>query len=196
MKRILSMVLMALFICLFLPSAYAESNTEPDFKTFYWGDAQTIVEKSNGTPDYTGVMNTQVANYIAYDVSLLGMDAILVYYFCDDGLFSVRYMFQEEHSNEDAYIDDYQTVKSALYKKYGTTLLEGENWSNDDKKEYYANEKGKAVLYGFLEYYAYYLNDRTEVDLTMNSDNYDISLAINYISNDIKPAEKDFSGDL
>jgi len=121
---------------------------------------------------------------------------LLAYYFCDDGLYQVRYVLTETHSNESLYIDDYGTFKNAMIKKYGEALFDLENWENDSKKEYYADNKGNALSYGYLTYDTVWLLDRTYISMNMSADNYDITMTIDYVSAEISPGEADFSDDI
>ena len=82
-------------------------QSEFDFKKSNWGDTEDDVIAIEGEPDIRGEMNGLDAYYIAYEATAVGKDALLVYYFCDDGLFCTKYIFTESHSNENLYIDDY-----------------------------------------------------------------------------------------
>lgn len=65
----------------------------------------------------------------------------------------MRYILTEEHSVDSLYIDDYNTFKQALTNKYGEPLLDNEKWTSDSKKSFYADDKGRALNYGYLSYY-------------------------------------------
>ena len=107
----------------------------------------------------------------------------------------MRYILNEEHSNESLYIDDYMDVKKAITKKYGEPLLDRESWQDSSKESYYAEKKGDALNYGYLKYYTWYWLDRTEITMSMSADNYVISTIIDYTSNEIDPGEPDYSDD-
>lgn len=203
MKKILSCVLM---LCLILMSAcaFAEEPTDtaetmeilPDFKSFYWGDSKETVVKTEGTPLHEGKMTALDAEYIVYETTAVGLDVLLGHYFCDDGLFQVRYILTETHSNEALYINDYETFRDALTKKYGKPLLDYENWTNDSKKNYYADDKGSALCYGYLTYSTLYCTDRSCIQMGMSADNYDITMTVDYNSTEIDPGEADYSNDI
>lgn len=148
----LTACLLLLTLCLAALPGLGESAPAYDFKKFRWGDSQESVMAVEGTPKYSGKMNGLDANYIAYDTTAVGMDVLLAYYFCDGGLYSVRYILTEEHSVDSLYIDDYNTFKQALTKKYGDPLLDNEKWASDSKKSFYADDKGRALNYGYLSY--------------------------------------------
>lgn len=173
-----------------------ETNFEYDFKSFIWGDSMEAVKAVEGEPILDGTVNGMDANYIAYERTAVGLDMVLAYYFCDDGLFQVRYILSETHSNESLYIDDYETFKDALTQKYGETVLDFENWENSSKKKYYADDKGNALCYGYLTYSTYWFLDRTNISMDMRADNYEITMTVDYVSTEISPGEADFSDEI
>lgn len=196
MKSVIARVLICMFLTVFMVTAAYAQGTTTDIRQFNWGDSQEYVESVEGEPVYEGQMNGLNANYIAYETTAVGLDMLIAYYFCDDGLFQARYILTEPHSNETLYIDDYSTFRSALTKKYGDPLWDYESWENDSKKEYYANRKGDALCYGYLSYMTWYFTDRTTIYMNMSADNYDISMTVDYESNEISAGEADFSGDI
>lgn len=121
---------------------------------------------------------------------------LIAYYFCDKGLFQARYISTEKHSNESLYIDDYSSFRNALTKKYGEPFWDNEKWSSDSKKEYYSDDKGNALCYGYLSYMTWYVADRTYISMSMSADNYDISMIIDYESTEISAGEADFSNEI
>lgn len=192
----LTACLLLLTLCLAALPGMGESAPAYDFKKFRWGDSQESVMAVEGTPKYSGKMNGLDANYIAYDTTAVGMDVLLAYYFCDGGLYSVRYILNEDHSVDSLYIDDYNTFKQALTNKYGEPLLDNEKWTSDSKKSFYADDKGSALNYGYLSYYTCYITERVIVEMDMSADNYEVSTLINYTSLTVSPGETDFSEDI
>ncbi|MCC8105255.1 MAG: hypothetical protein LIO99_04455 [Clostridiales bacterium] len=175
-----------------------EAETEysgPVFKTFYWGDSKETVIEAEGEPALTGDMTSYDAEYIAYETTVAGLDSILAYYFCDDGLYLVRYILTEEHSTESLYIDDYDKLVSGITSKYGEPLLNYDDWESDSKKEYYSGNEGKALEYGYLKKTAYWYLDDTFIAVTASADNYDVSTEVQYESLTISPGEADYSSD-
>ena len=170
-------------------------DTEFDFKKFRWGDPEEDVIREEGEPEYKADIPATDTHYIAYNVTAAGKDAVLAYYFCDEGLYRTRYILSENHSNETLYIDDYEDVKKAITKKYGEPLFDEEMWQDDSKKDYYASKKGDALNYGYLEYWTWYALDRTYINMSMSADNYEISTTIDYTSKQIDAGEPDYSDD-
>lgn len=166
-----------------------------DFKTFNWGDSQEKVEEVEGEPFLEDDMTAQDAHYIVYKTTVAGKDALLVYYFCDEGLFITKYILTEEHSNENLFIEDYEDIRDALTKKYDEPDYDFENWSDNGKKSYYADRKGTALEYGYLDYLTAWIMEKTYISMEMSADNYNISTIIEFGSKDIEAGEADYSAD-
>ena len=171
------------------------NEIEYDFKTFRWGDTQEDVEAVEGEPYLEENMTNVDAHYIAYKTTVAGKDTLLAYYFCNEGLYAIRYILTEEHSNENLYIDDYEEIRKAITKKYGEPFIDSERWQDDGKKSYYAQKKGDALCFGYLTYSTYYFLDRTTIGMEMSADNYEIKTHIDYTSVDIDPGDPDYSDD-
>lgn len=200
MKKVF-VLLMTLYLTFAATCVCAEESTTPvyDFKTFTWGASIEEVKTVEGEPLTSGKVNGLDAEYIVYETNAVGLDMILAYYFCDDGLFQVRYVLSEDHSNEDLYIDDYEKFRNALTKKYGKPLLDWVNWNDDSMKEYYqenGKSMGDAVCYGYCSYITWYSSDRTNITMSMSADNYEISMTVDYESKEIDPGEADYSGEI
>lgn len=201
MKRITSLVLAFVMLLSTMGAVVQAESVEgegisPDFKSFYWGDSKEAIMAIEGEPYADGEVDGVDATYIAYQTTAVGLDMLLGYYFCEDGLYQVRYVLTETHSNESRYIEDYETFREALEKKYGEPLLDNEYWSNDNKKKYYADDKGNALCYGYLTYSTIWLLDRTYIAMEMSADNYEISMVVDYASAEISPGEADYSDEV
>ena len=198
MKRfdLLIAIITILFVSTLFPNIVSAETVDYDFKSFYWGDSREKVISVEGTPDGEGKLTGTDSTYIAYETTAVGMDVLLGYYFCDEGLYAVRYILLEEHSNESLYIDDYEKFEAALTKKYGKPLLDLENWENDSKKEYYADRKGDALCYGYLTYETVYSSGTASIVMSMSADNYEITTTVDYMSFDINGGEADYSSEV
>lgn len=190
MKKFISMMLV---FAMLLSTAVLSASAEYDFRQFNWGDSMDRVMEVEGTPYMDGEVNGVDANYIAYETSAVGLDMMLAYYFCDDGLYQVLYLLTESHSVDSLYIDDYDTYKSAMIKKYGEPLIDDEDWESDSQKDYYADRKGDALSYGYLSYTTAWILDGTIILMKMSADNFDITMTVSYSSRNISPGEADFS---
>ena len=166
-----------------------------DFKKFHWGDSQDYVVSIEGEPDDEDDVLDLDAHYIVYITTLAGKDALLAYYFCDEGLWQARYILTESYSDYDRYIDDYETVKAQLTKKFGDPLIDFESWEDDDKEDEYKDKKGEALYNGYLMYWTWYQTDTTDIDLDMSESDHYISTNLNFASMEITPDELDYSED-
>ena len=195
MKRIISALLVLILLIPVIACA-SEEKVEYAIKKFKWGDSKEYVQEIEGECISSGNVNGNNATYIVYSTQVAGLDCLLVYYFCDEGLFQARYILTESHSNEALYINDYSTFRSALTKKYGEPLLDQESWQDNSRKEYYANRKADALSYGYLKYITMYFLDDTIIGMEMSADNYKITTTVDYRSLSISPGEADYSDDI
>lgn len=92
-----------------------------------------------------------VPNTSATMPELMGNDVIVAFYFGPDGLYSTRYIWEEEHSNENLFISDYNSVKEQLTAKYGDPLIDKENWDTTSHEKYYEDDKGDALRLWFSD---------------------------------------------
>ncbi len=169
-------------------------NPEYDFKTFCWGDSEEDVRAVEGDDIFdTDKAAGYDAYYIAYDTTVVEVPVYLVYIFSDDGLMQVRYLFKQRHSDKTKYINDFKKIEKEITKKYGEPVRSGENWDTERHEEFYADDLGKALTYGYLTYDTSYDLPRTTIDLTMDADNYEISTYLIYQSKELTPEEQDFS---
>lgn len=201
MKNIIARILVCIMLSFVLfpcsdALATSGSSTDYDIRQFRWGDTKEYVLSIEGTPSFEGEVNGLDATYIAYETTVVGLDAFIAYYFCGDGLFEARYILTEDHSNDSLYIDDYTEFKSALTKKYGEPIWDYENWTSDLKKEYYSDDMGQALCFGYVSYSTWYITDRTYISMSMSADNYDITTSVDYESVEISAGETDFSDEI
>lgn len=194
MKKLFS-ALMAIIMVWMVFAANAETavaTQEPakeyDFKTFFWGASKEEVIAVEGTP------YEEDEECFRYIREVLGLDVALSYYFDDDGLYQAVYILIETHSNEELYINDYNTFKNALEKKYGEPWYDAEEWQSDSKKEYYADNKGEALRNGALSYFTYWKRDRSDMNMIMFAQNNQIITGVVYCNAMGSLDETDSSG--
>lgn len=200
MKTKLSLVMLILF-ALFSTSAYSEEGnvSKFDFKQFVWGSTLEEVIDVEGTYLASDKVDGKNDTVIIYRTKAVGMDVILGYYFCDNGLYQVVYSLDEEHTSGESYINDYEKFRDALTKKYGKPLFDRIKWNDSSMKEYYlenGKSKGDALTYGYCSYSTGYQTDRSLIAMSMSSDNYEISTTIVYQSTVIDFGEADYSDEI
>ena len=204
MKKLFAWLLVLLLVVPMIGVASASATEKKDelvevvIKGHRFGDSKQSVMDAEGEPIGNDFMTGNIAEYIYYNASIVGLDAYLVYYFTDEGLCEMRYLLNEDHSNESLYIEDYNKVKEALITKYGepVSLISGEHWDTNSHKDYYKEKKGDALSYGYLTYDHYFLVKDAEIDMHMSADNYDVSTSISYVSLTIKKPEPDYGDDI
>lgn len=113
------------------------------------------------------------------------LDCVIVYFFTNDLLTGARYFFTEKHSNNNDYLYDYDGMKELLTKKYGVPKSDDDYWKNDLYKDDYS-QWGFAISYGHYVKYATWENDKTEIEISITGENFDISHKIDYSSVELK----------
>ena len=91
----------------------------------------------------------------------------------------------EKHTNKNLYINDYESLKEILTKKYGKPEIDKVIWKNDLFKSA-KQDWGTAISIGHLEYFSSWETPTTYINLGLNGDNYKISLTLGYESRELK----------
>jgi len=146
-----------------------------DFRGSNWGDTKASVIALKGKP----AKNTRgEAIYLA---KIAGLEALSVYKFTNDKLYTAYYGIDQEHSNKNTYIADYHKIKRLLTKKYGVPKNTESTWGNPLYKSDPSNW-GLAVSIGHLEFHSYWETPRTLIHLFLKGDNYKIGHLLIYKS--------------
>ncbi len=132
-----------------------------------------VIKDEGKKPDH------DTGNQILYLSECAGIDANLIYSFDDDGLWQAGYVFAEEHSNDNLFVEDYEGVQALLVTKYGKPSTEGENW-RDDLYKYEPSKKGFAISLGDLTMASFWTYQDYEIKHIMDGDNYDIKHLVIY----------------
>ena len=164
-------------ILLFVALLFSQVLFAQDFRNVAWGASQEEVKVSENIKPLA-----EDKESILFKVQLAGKGVTLVYNFLSQhGLYSSGYLFDEKHTNQNDFIDDYDEIKSLLIKKYGPPILERVVWLNDlfkdDPKDY-----GMAVSIGHLKYVSTWKVEQTNISLGLVGDNYKINMLLNYKS--------------
>lgn len=154
----------------------SNKSTNPLFRGTKWGQSKKQVkqiEKSKILKD--------TSSALIYKLTVGGLDAILGYYFVDNKLFRAAYFFQESHSNDNLYIDDYNTIKSMLKQIYNEPSEDEEDWKNDSYKDD-RDKWGFAIYMGQLSYHTKWENSSTVISLYLQKGDQGIQMGIEYFS--------------
>jgi len=154
------------------------------FRFSSWGDSKASVKAKEKLE-----IVDESSSLLAYKTTIGMIDLLIGYLFTNDKLTTGRYLVTETHTNKNDYITDYNTLKKILDQKYGTPKKDEKYWKNDLYKDDYS-EWGFAVSLGHLIYYATYENEKSEITIMLNGENYEIQLMIEATSKEFKDLEK------
>jgi hypothetical protein len=110
------------------------------------------------------------------------MPCIVTYEFVENQLDGAGYYISgKRHTNENSYLDDYETIKALLLEKYGDPISDTTDWKNplyrSDPSHY-----GFAVSVGHLSRSALWSTPRTRLGVTITGDNYEVAITVFYQS--------------
>jgi len=165
-----------------------ESAEAPQGETHYrdarWGMSPQEVKQTE-----KGDLFRERERVILFDTDgVLGLSAKAGYVFVEDKLVRGKYIFTEPHTNNNAYIKDYRSLKKALNQKYGDPKSDSKNWLNDLYRDD-RSQWGMAVATGDLNFFTTWETDETIIKLFLHGDNYDINLEIAYVSKELEELE-------
>ena len=152
-----------------------EKKSVFSFRKTHWGMSKSQVKKTE-----TGKI-VRDDNVLGYKGNIAGLDTVIAYIFVDDKLVRAKYIFIEKHSNKNDYINDYSSIQKILNKKYGKPADDKTYWKNDLYKDNYQGW-GMALAVGHLTKYSNWKVSDTEVWLSLNGDNYEVSHSAEYSS--------------
>lgn len=165
------------------------------FRGIEWGASKEAVIEKEGKPVQEQGGAVEV---LAYQDTLINLDWFAGFVFANNKLVRGAYLLNEKHSNNNLFIQDYEAVKKALTEKYGEPIADNKTFSDDlyrDDPERW----GTAIAVGRLKMGATWQTGTEEIVLLLSGDNFEVKLAINYVSNDLghledeakKQSEKD-----
>lgn len=115
-----------------------------------------------------------------------GKNCAVFYSLSEGKLYKVNVLFTEDHSFENLYIDDFETISEALQTKYGKPLVDTSYvWLNDLYKDN-PQEHGFAVSVGHLAIMSQWIFDDFQISHALLGDNFEIHHAIMYQMNEIE----------
>ncbi len=179
----LILAILATFVFVFSYGYCEKSSKEKEsdfhFRKTRFGMTMAEVKKSEKEKPVE-----QDEDVLAYEDTVMGIEAIVFYNFVNKQLFSGSYLIQEQYRNKNNHIDDYQKLKSALIEKYGKPVYDQKNWKNplykDDLHEY-----GFAVSIGHLVYRAEWIKfmrggRKVRIFIVLTGENYKINSGVVY----------------
>jgi hypothetical protein len=146
-----------------------------DFREVNWGATMAEVRASEAFD-----LLVEGKNYLMFTGAINGYKVAARYGFLpDDRLYSAGYIFLEEYTNRNTYIEAYEEVSTTLERIYGTPKLSDTYWSDDlyqdDPQDY-----GMAVAVGHVVYDAGWETETTLIRHTLRGNNYEIDHIVAY----------------
>lgn len=186
MKKQIASIIMTMIICESMMPVCANENSETIlFRNYEWGiNLENIMEKEieEGmveSEDYLLINDT----LLIADKEVAGLSTNILYMF-DNEMHLEKGMYQitEEHTNENAYYNDYIDLVDKYEDKYGEPIISEALW-NDDLYKKDSSDWGFAVSIGDVSSIsAWEKEDGSNVGIMLSGDNYEINLFIVYQS--------------
>lgn len=171
--------------CKGLPEAASKQPPEPSklveedppafrFKDLTWGMSFAAAQKLRPKGQL------QKSGEILTHESVAGLDAILILGFVDGGLAELTALFNETHSDDSAYMVDFDRMKLLLIQKYGPPAVDEPWWKND----LYRSDPAKwgfAVAAGHYAHKVTWDLPDTKLNLMIRGDNFKVLMGMNYV---------------
>ena len=180
-ERMVALLLFITILLSFINVSLAEDFT---FRKTKWGMSESDVKASEPLE-----IAESGDGWFSYKTNVLGKDVYVVYIFIDNQLVRSRYILAESYTNNNNYIDVYQSFKSILEKKYGKPVEDQTIWMDDNYKNDYS-DWGMAVSLGDLTFYSTWINNSTEITNTLSGNNFSITCCVEYRSTKLKDIEE------
>lgn len=163
MKSKLILVFVLAIILFSTISSFAQTE-EYDFRKVRWGMSKEEVKNSEVfTVDSEGEKSIWY-NDVPGVLSHMNVD--LGYFFIEGKLEKAAYLFSFDYPHAEAYVYDFEHLKSNLLEKYGEPALDKVVWLNEfykDKEEYL----GYALENGLVEYWVIWETSTTSILLRL-----------------------------
>ena len=162
-----------------------EKHIEPEFRNTNWGitiDQVKILESARLVMD-NGKM-------LSYEGRVAGLPCQIVYNFVKNQLTESHYFFKPQHSTDNAFVQDYDTLKHSISEKYGTPTLDDATWKDDTYKGIPA-KVGLAVRSGHLSLVTKWETPSTDVWLFLVGENSHMNLSMKYASRQLARVQEE-----
>lgn len=147
-----------------------------DFRVGKWGDSVEDIKRNEHEIDlYT---QTDVAGGYC---KVMGIDMATYYYFNDEGLYQGIYVSNEEYSDKNNYITDYEKLKKALIEKYGQPKDDRELWTSYMYDKENREDYGMAVATDGLKYFTTWeIDGKTQIGLYLSGEGFKCNLLLGF----------------
>lgn len=152
-----------------------------DYRGVPWGATAEAVQAREGRD-----AKIETDDVLVFGERLSDMDADAVYVFVGGRLVRAKYMFQEEFTSPNRYLDAFHQVKTLFSRKYGEPSKDETIWHDELFRDDY-RDWGKAVERGDLTLIASWATEQTEIGLILHGNDYEAHLAVEYSSISLGP---------
>lgn len=179
MKTIVFLIAVILF-----PSFLALASTN-DIRNVRWGmSPQEVIRAENNT-----TIETQ-EGYIQYNVTLNGLDALLIYEFAFNKLVNAMWTIRDSDFDMNSCISKYDSFKLKLTEKYGTPSVSRDIWRNDLFRDN-PSQWNTALVLGQYSKVTAWTNSRTEIKFYITGKDTMPSMSLIYGSRQFKDLLKE-----
>jgi len=172
MSQVKLIVILSLFIFVNCISSVYGS----DFRGLKWG---ATADELKGREKVKPVSDK--ANFIMYRDKIGSVNVYVIYNLKYGKLCSGSYSNITKHANKNDYIDDYDSFKELMTKKYGKPNEDIVRWKNDLYKDS-PQDYGMAVSLGHLALESHWITDNTIIVNALSGDNYKLYHDVDYLN--------------
>jgi len=162
----------------------AASAAGDDFRGMAWGSSIDQVKAAEKAKFFG-----QSADSLVYKDTVAGIHMAVMYKFAGGALVEGSYLSEEQHTNKNDYISDYEKIKGLLTKKYGAPKRDDHAWRDDLYKDK-PSDWGLAVSIGHLVYRAEWRREHTTILTALRGDNFEITHGLIYQDSSSQPKLK------
>ncbi len=109
-----------------------------------------------------------------------GLKASIFYSTEKNQVQAIMYVVEEKHTQNDGYIEDYESLKASLSEKYGKPTFETLDWDGDATK-YDPQDYGDALVAGDVRYLAQWKGSNVQINLFLDNDDGNIEIILAYM---------------
>ena len=175
------------FLIMFSVQSFAQN----DFRKMNWGDTPTQLKIND--PDVNWETETDGDTRIYFTEDYVGgLNATIAYYFVENKFQMGIYLFEEKHSADNLYYEDFLSISNFLNKKYDMEM--NERW-NDSTWKGNDDYIGFALAMGNVEIEERYEDDYTAILHYISGDGPGIKHILYYASIDYVNSQQEESLD-
>jgi hypothetical protein len=175
-------LILAFILCNLPINLSAQSATESDVRKLKWGMSKEKVKSIEGAQKWDASETHAGIPFIFYVGKAAGLECALSFYFVENKLVEILYLFVQKHAEENLYVDDFFSVSRILDSKYGEGARD-QIWKNERYSDT-VDKWGLALALGHATFFTIYDNEKTIIDHTITGDNYQINHYVSFKSKD------------